>query len=208
MKNASQDARQAAPPGRPLAGGLPSEKEFILIRTIAGNPAATQRELSSEVGLSLGMTNLLIRRLARKGFLKTTQLTWNKARYILTPKGMMEKARKSFNYSAWALRHLKEVVGRMRQILLAEYRAGRREFHIVSREEGAELVQMALDEIDLAGSRIHRFSSIAEVPRQADAVFLATSERPPAAAKGPQSQQGAASKTRHVSLLDEGGGAP
>jgi DNA-binding MarR family transcriptional regulator len=150
-----------------------AEKEFSLIREIARNPASTQRELSNEVGLSLGMTNLLIRKLAAKGCVKTTQLTWNKVQYILTPKGMMEKARKSFNYSAWALRHLKSVVARIRNILLSEYRAGRREFHIVSRDEGGELVQMALDGLDLSGARVHRHSSPGDVPRHADAVFLA-----------------------------------
>ncbi|MBI4677684.1 MAG: winged helix-turn-helix transcriptional regulator [Elusimicrobia bacterium] len=168
------------------------EKEFCLIREISRNPALTQRELSSEVGLSLGMTNLLIRRLARKGYVKTTQLTWNKVQYILTPKGMMEKARKSFDYSAWALRHLKAVVGRIRGILQAEYRAGRREFHIVGKEEGAEMVQMALDGLDLVGARIHRYSTLADIPRQADAVFLATSERP-----------SPSSRIRVVSLFDE-----
>ncbi|MFA6316461.1 MAG: winged helix-turn-helix transcriptional regulator [Elusimicrobiota bacterium] len=170
-----------------------AEKEFSLIQELSRNPARTQRELSSEVGLSLGMTNLLLRRLAAKGCVKTTQLTWNKVHYILTPKGMLEKARKSFNYSAWALRHLKAVVNRIRGILLAEYGAGRREFHIVSRDEGAELVQMALDGLDLGGARVHRHSSLGELPREADAVFLAA-----------PAQAGDRGRTRRVILLDGG----
>ncbi len=158
-----------------------AEKEFSLIRQLSQNPRRTQRELSGDVGLSLGMTNLLLKRLARKGLVKTQQLTWNKVQYLLTPKGMMEKTRKTFNYAAWALRHLKSLVARIQGILEQEHRAGRRAFYIVAQEDADELISMALEDLPLLGARVHRLSLLSEVPAEADTVFLATSETPPPA---------------------------
>ena len=37
--------------------------------------------------VGLGMTNLLIQRLARKGLIKVTQLDWKRTQYLLTLKG-------------------------------------------------------------------------------------------------------------------------
>ena len=156
-----------------------AEAEFSLIKELARNPTKTQRELSGDIGLSLGMTNVLLKRLARKGLLKTRQLTWNKVQYILTPKGMMEKTKKSFYYAAWTLRHVRSLVAGIRRTLDLEYHNGLREFYIVSQEDTSELVQMALDGLSLYGARIHRLSRLSEVPDYAEVVFLASDEPSP-----------------------------
>ena len=71
-----------------------AEKEFLLIQEISRKPTHTQRDLSRSVGLSLGMTNLIIQRLSRKGLIKVTQLDWKRTQYLLTLKGAVEKTRK------------------------------------------------------------------------------------------------------------------
>ena len=72
-----------------------NEREFELINIVGGDLAANQRDLSRRMNLSLGMTNMLLRRLITKGYIRIKQLDRRKVEYILTPKGFSEKMRKS-----------------------------------------------------------------------------------------------------------------
>lgn len=66
----------------------------ILSELEAGN-GVSQRSLSRNLGIALGLTNLLIRRLVRKGWIRIIQIKPNRVRYLLTPAGIAEKARMS-----------------------------------------------------------------------------------------------------------------
>ena len=50
------------------------------------------------VGLSLGMTNAIVKRLAQKGFLMVRKINNRKIRYAVTPDGIDEIARRSYRY--------------------------------------------------------------------------------------------------------------
>ena len=72
------------------------EETFFIIKEIEANPSATQRDLSSNLNISLGKTNYLLRELIVKGFVKAKHFTDNpeklkKIQYLLTEKGMEEK---------------------------------------------------------------------------------------------------------------------
>jgi hypothetical protein len=47
------------------------------------------------MGIALGLTNLLVRRLVRKGWVRIIRMKSNRVRYLLTPAGITEKARMS-----------------------------------------------------------------------------------------------------------------
>jgi hypothetical protein len=53
----------------------------------------SQRSLARELGIALGLTNLLVRRLVRKGYIKMTRVNSRQAAYLLTPDGLIEKGR-------------------------------------------------------------------------------------------------------------------
>ena len=69
----------------------------ILSEIEAGHPLS-QRTLSNRLGITLGMTNLLLRRLVRKGWVRVSRVQPNRIGYFLTPTGIAEKARMSRNY--------------------------------------------------------------------------------------------------------------
>ena len=73
-----------------------------LLRKLEANPEYTQRELSQEMGVSLGKINYCMKKLTEKGWVKLTNFSHNpnKVRYIylLTPKGIEEKARLTFSF--------------------------------------------------------------------------------------------------------------
>jgi hypothetical protein len=55
----------------------------------------SQRSLSRDLGIALGLTNLLVRRLVHKGWVRIIRIKPNRVRYLLTPAGIAEKARMS-----------------------------------------------------------------------------------------------------------------
>ena len=73
-----------------------------LLRKIELNPEYTQRELSKEMDVSLGKINYCIKKLTEKGLIKITSFKQNPNKvgyfYILTPRGIEEKARLTFSF--------------------------------------------------------------------------------------------------------------
>lgn len=78
---------------------LPSDDELELaaMRAVAGSPASSQRELAATLGISVGKTNYLLRALLEKGLLKVENFSRSDHKlgylYLLTPTGVIEKAR-------------------------------------------------------------------------------------------------------------------
>ena len=72
------------------------EIHLDLLQRLEVNPEYTQRELSQELGVSLGKINYCIKKLSQKGFVKLTNFKKNPNKvgyaYFLTPKGLEEKS--------------------------------------------------------------------------------------------------------------------
>ena len=73
-----------------------------LLRRLESNPQFTQRELSREMGVSLGKVNYCMKKLTEKGWIKLTNFTHNPNKivyaYLLTPSGIEEKSRLTFSF--------------------------------------------------------------------------------------------------------------
>ena len=76
--------------------------QFDLLRKLEANPEYTQRELSREMGVSLGKVNYCIKKLVAKGLVKLSNFSLNANKvgyiYILTPRGIEEKTRLTFAF--------------------------------------------------------------------------------------------------------------
>jgi len=68
-----------------------------LLRKLESNPQCTQREISQEMGISLGKVNYCIQKLTEKGWVMLTNFSRSSNKlgymYLLTPKGIEQKAR-------------------------------------------------------------------------------------------------------------------
>jgi EPS-associated MarR family transcriptional regulator len=71
-----------------------------LLRKLESNPDYTQRELSIEMGVSLGKVNYCLKKLIEKGLVKIKNFSRNPNKvgyaYLLTPKGFEEKSKLTF----------------------------------------------------------------------------------------------------------------
>jgi DNA-binding MarR family transcriptional regulator len=156
-----------------------AENEFILIREISRQPISTQRDLSHNSGLSLGMTNLLLKRLARKGLIKVKQIDWKRTQYLLTPKGAVEKTRKMYDYTRYTVRLFRQIQENVTIALRREHEAGRRAFWIVAQDELAGVLRETLEGLELRGASVSFASRFSDVPENADLVLTATQESSP-----------------------------
>ena len=73
-----------------------------LLRKLELNPEYTQRELSKEMGISLGKVNYCIKKLVEKGWVKLTNFSHNPNKvgyaYLLTPRGIEEKTKLTLSF--------------------------------------------------------------------------------------------------------------
>jgi len=120
------------------------EKEYKLLSQVSKDPTVTQREISRQLGFSLGMTNILLKRLIRKGYIKISQLNRHKVKYFLTPRGIAQKIKRTHQYLSYTFHSLKEIKYRIQTVLLAEYKKGRRKFLILGNGELADITEIAL----------------------------------------------------------------
>lgn len=131
-----------------------SGKEFAVIRDIAQNNHTDQRAIARRAGISLGLTNLLLRRLIQKGCVKARQLTKKKIQYLLTSKGFKEKAKKSYSYTLRTLELFKSVREKIRDLVMEHYNAGAREFAILGdNDELSPVAAMVFTELSSMGIR-------------------------------------------------------
>ena len=93
-----------------------------LLRKLESNPEYTQRELSQEMGVSLGKVNYCMKKLVEKGLVKLSNFSRNPNKvgyiYLLTPAGIEEKTRLTFAFLKIKLEEykiLKDEISRLKQ---------------------------------------------------------------------------------------------
>ena len=73
-----------------------------LLRKLEANPEYTQRQLSKDMGVSLGKVNYCMKKLTEKGWVKLTKFSRNPNKvgytYLLTPKGIEQKSKLTFAF--------------------------------------------------------------------------------------------------------------
>ena len=93
-----------------------------LLRKLEVNPEYTQRELSQEMGVSLGKINYCMKKLIEKGWIKLSNFSNNPNKvnyiYLLTPRGIEQKGRLTISFLKIKLQEyemLKEEISKLKQ---------------------------------------------------------------------------------------------
>jgi DNA-binding MarR family transcriptional regulator len=131
-----------------------NEREFELINIIGKRLGSNQRDLSQQLNLSLGQTNMLIRRLVSKGFIRISQLDKRKVQYILTPKGMSENMRKAVKYTLNTINSLGLIKNNLKSILNDHYARGHRAFFVYCEADLTALVEQTFLELSLTDAKM------------------------------------------------------
>jgi len=95
-----------------------------LLRKLESNPHCTQRELSQEMGISLGKVNYCMQKLTEKGWVKLTNFSRSSNKlgymYLLTPKGIEQKARLTTLFLKTKLEEFEILKGEISQLKIDE----------------------------------------------------------------------------------------
>jgi DNA-binding MarR family transcriptional regulator len=171
------------------------ERELEILTAIEEGAPLTQRALAQRLGVALGLTNLYVKRLAGKGFIKirefpTKPYARKRLRYILTTKGVAEKARLTYEYMGHSLQLFRRTRGNLREAMEPLTQNGMRRIALWGTGEAAELAYLTLKEFGLepvgifAGDGGGHFlglpvQPVSELPgADVDGIVLATFEKP------------------------------
>ncbi|HEV8674904.1 MAG TPA: winged helix-turn-helix transcriptional regulator [Methylomirabilota bacterium] len=126
-----------------------ARRELEILLTLAEERPVTQRALAQRLGIALGLANLYLKRLARKGYIKVTTIPPNRIKYLLTPQGLTEKTRLTYEYMRYSVRLYAEARQTLRDSLGPLARDGRKRIALYGTGEAAELAYLTLKELGL-----------------------------------------------------------
>jgi len=124
-------------------------RELRLLNEIEADEAVTQRGLARRLGIALGLTNLYVKRLIRKGYVKVVNIQKNRIRYLITPKGIAEKSRLTYEYIHYSLQLYRDACGILRTRFRELAEDGRKRIVFYGVGEAAELAYLCVREMDL-----------------------------------------------------------
>lgn len=116
---------------------MQTDTELTVLENLYGSGKAeasrapTQRALARTAGLSLGMTNVLLKRFTEKGWVTVKRVNARNLHYALTPEGVQEIARRTYRYLKRTARST------------ALYRDLLEEFVLAAKREGAHTLVLA-----------------------------------------------------------------
>lgn len=77
----------------------------------------SQRAISRELGVALGLANAYLKRCVRKGWIKIQQVPPRRYAYYLTPQGFSEKTRLTGQYMAFSLTYFRRAREQMSELM-------------------------------------------------------------------------------------------
>ena len=171
------------------------QRDLEILTAIGEGRPLTQRDLAQRLGVALGLTNLYLKRLARKGFIKIVEFPRKPAarkrlRYLVTPTGIAEKSQLTYEHMAYSLSLYRRARQTLRESLTLLPEDGMKRIALYGTGEAAELAYLTLKELGLEpvgvfsrdgaeaflGFSVRR---LAEIPgEEIDGVVVATFEPP------------------------------
>ena len=129
------------------------ERDLRILTAIGEGTSLTQRALAQKLGVALGLTNLYLKRLGRKGLIKigefpTKPATRKRLRYLLTPKGLAAKTRLTYEYVGRSVELYRLARETLREALADLPRDGHG-VALYGTGEAAELAYLTLKELGL-----------------------------------------------------------
>ena len=95
-----------------------SRRDLQLLEALEQEATITQRGLSGRLGIALGLTNLYLKRLIRKGYVKCVTVAPNRLVYSLTPRGVARKARLTYEFMKYSLDFYRDARQHLRRSLI------------------------------------------------------------------------------------------
>ena len=125
-----------------------SRRDLQLLEALEQEAIITQRTLATRLGIALGLTNLYLKRLIRKGYVKCVTVSPNRLVYSLTPRGVARKARLTYEFMKYSLDFYRDARQHLRRSLAGAV-ARQNRVAIYGTGDAAELVFLLLRDMGL-----------------------------------------------------------
>jgi predicted transcriptional regulator len=125
-----------------------AHRDLRLLEAVHEDSRVTQRGLASKLGIALGLANIYLKRMIHKGYIKCVNVRPNRISYLITPRGVAEKVRLTYEFMDYSLHLYGEVRQHLREALQECAAAGKR-VAIYGSGEAAELAYLSLKESGL-----------------------------------------------------------
>jgi DNA-binding MarR family transcriptional regulator len=125
---------------------IEARRQLTVLDAIHRDQRVTQRHLAAKLGIALGLTNIYLKRLIRKGYVKCVNLQANRLLYLLTPLGITEKSRLTFEFMRYSLQMYRGVRRQLAGILLSCSERGAVRIAVFGTGEAAEIIYLSLRE--------------------------------------------------------------
>lgn len=161
-----------------VPGGQHGETQIMLgvLNAIEADSGATQRVMSRELGIALGLTNAYLKRCVRKGYVKVSQAPANRYAYYLTPRGFAEKSRLTAQYLLVSFHFFRSARHQCSEVFAECTRNGWRRVLLAGTSDLAEVATLCAGEHELIlvgivdpSARENTFAGLAVVGRLDDA---------------------------------------
>jgi DNA-binding MarR family transcriptional regulator len=128
-------------------------RSLQILDELSNNDSLTQRDLSTRLGIALGLVNSYIKNLAAKGYITVKAIPPKRYAYYLTPKGFTEKTRLTYHLLQDYTRIYREAKNNLRTLFREMSGKGVRKVVFAGTDEIAEIAYITLQEtaIELAG---------------------------------------------------------
>ncbi|MCW5699703.1 MAG: winged helix-turn-helix transcriptional regulator [Rhodospirillales bacterium] len=130
------------------SGDRPRDTAIMLgvLSAVERDSGITQRSLSSELGIALGLANGYLKRCVRKGLIKVTQAPLNRYAYYLTPKGFAEKSLLTREYLTVSFTFFRDARRACTELFAECHRRGQTRLALAGAGELAEVAVLSATE--------------------------------------------------------------
>ncbi len=121
-----------------------TQKEVEILNFIVEDNKVSQRKISNNLGISLGIVNLFLKKLLEKGLIKIKKTSNRKSlQYILTPKGFNERLSFNFYFLKKNFKYYSEAKNIIINKLSELYDSGARNIYIYGIDDWSEIIFLA-----------------------------------------------------------------
>lgn len=124
-------------------------RSLQILDELSNNDSLTQRDLSSRLGIALGLVNSYIKNLIAKGYITVKAIPPKRYAYYLTPKGFAEKTRLTYDLLHDYTRIYREARTNLKKLFQELRDAGCRRIAFAGADEVAEIAYLSLQEAGL-----------------------------------------------------------
>ncbi len=129
--------------------GADQFRALQILDELSGNDSLTQRDLSKRLGFALGLVNSYIKNLVAKGYITVTSIPPKRYAYYLTPKGLAEKSRLTYDLLQDYTRIYREARNNLKKVFSELANRGSYRLVFAGVDEVAEIAYITLQETDL-----------------------------------------------------------